>query len=78
MKKESDWEKLVQLEFKPNCGDIFLYFTYKCAFGKVKILWEGHNIWKNIPSCFDNNKSGQNKAVYFVSKFCGLLRITEL
>ena len=76
-KKKSDWGKLVQIKFKPNLEDIYLYFTYKCAFGKVKILWEGHNILKNIPSCFKNTKSGQNKVGDFF-KFCGLLRISEL
>ena len=77
LKKKSDWGKLVQIKFKPNLEDIYLYFTYNCAFGKVKILWEGHNILKNIPSCFKNTKSGQNKVGHFF-KFCGLLRISEL
>ena len=79
VKKKSDWGKLVQIKFKPNLEDIYLYFTYKCAFGKVKILWdwEGHKLLRDMPSCFKNTKSGQNKVGDFL-KFCGLLRISEL
>ena len=45
---------------------------------KVKKLWEGHNIWKESPTCFDVYSVNVKTSGRFFSNFCGLSRKTEL
>ena len=47
-----------------------LHFSEAC---KVRIFWEGHKIWKNLPL-----KIWRYSVIGDFFKFCGLLRISKL